>query len=231
MSMTTPNRPYLLAFALLLAAAAALTIDVPVAHYAFDNWMFGDLRKFLDVTEVYAHGMGVMMILVTVWVLDPSSSRKLPRAAACAFGSGVIAQLAKQLLPRIRPNEFDYSGDVFSSFPGFWSADLDAVAGPVGRAIQSFPSGHAATAVGLAFALSWLYPRGKYLFAAIAVLAAVQRVEASAHFVSDTLVGAAIGCVIAGCCLDERLAGRWFSRFERAPGPSAAAHDAATPCG
>ena len=83
------------------------------------------------------------------------------------------------------------------------------------RAIQSFPSGHTATAVGLAFGLAWLYPRGRWLFAVFALLAAAQRVGSSAHYVSDTLAAAAMASVVAGVCLSERGSGRWFTRFEQ----------------
>jgi undecaprenyl-diphosphatase len=68
---------------------------------------------------------------------------------------------------------------------------------PYGHALQSFPSAHAATAVGLAIGLSALHPRGRWLFAAFALLAVVQRIEAQAHFSSDVLAGAAVGCAAA----------------------------------
>jgi hypothetical protein len=52
------------------------------------------------------------------------------------------------------------------------------------------------------------------LFFAFAALAAFQRIESSAHYVSDTLAGAAIACVIVGLCFDTRVFGTAFSRFE-----------------
>src|SRR4029078_10475841 len=66
-----------------------------------------------------------------------------------------------------------------------------------GHHVQSFPSAHAATAVGLAIALSHLYPRGRWLFAMFAALAMLQRLDAHAHYVSDILAGAALAFFIA----------------------------------
>ena len=198
-----------------VAACASLTIDVPVARCQLDTWPLGDFRKMLDISEVFAHGFGAFMILMTVAVLDPLNRPRLPRVAACAFGAGLMAQVAKQFFPRMRPYAFDASGDVRSTFLA-WGVETHEQAVELGRqAIQSFPSGHTATAVGLALGLAWLYPRGRWLFAFFAFLAAVQRVWSSAHYVSDTLAAAAMASVVAGAFLTEHRWGRWFTRFEQ----------------
>ena len=79
-----------------------------------------------------------------------------------------------------------------------------------------FPSGHAATAAALAVALTALYPRGRWLFAGFAVLAAAQRIDVTAHYPSDVLAGAAVACAVGGTIFDSRLTGRWFDRMEQA---------------
>jgi len=61
---------------------------------------------------------------------------------------------------------------------------------------QSFPSAHTATAAALAVVLTSVYFRGVWLFYSVVVLVAMQRVETGAHYVSDVLCGAAIGCVV-----------------------------------
>ena len=116
MNLSERNRPYWLAAVFALAACASLTIDVPIARYAVTNWMLGDLRKVLDVSEVFAHGFGVLMILITVAVLDPLNRPRLPRVTACAFGAGLVVQVVKHLIPRIRPNALNTSADVLSTF-------------------------------------------------------------------------------------------------------------------
>jgi membrane-associated phospholipid phosphatase len=212
--MKSSNSLYLSAVVLAVLAAAALLVDIPVARLSVENRASGDIRKLLNISEVFAHGFGVALILITVAVLDPSRRRQLPRVCACAFGAGIVAQLAKHGLPRTRPNVFDFTGDVWSTF----SATSSSLGGDAGRmmvrGLQSFPSGHTATAVGLAFGLGWLYPRGRWLFFAFAALAAFQRIESSAHYVSDTLAGAAIACVMVGLCFDARVFGTAFGRLE-----------------
>ncbi len=208
------HRIYALALLFAIASAIALTVDMPVARNTRQHWPLGDLRKLLDVSEVFAHGLGVLMILTTVAVLDPSSRRRLPRVGTCVFGAGVMAQLGKHLVPRIRPNECNMAADVWQTFFAGGGADFARTNSLAGRAIQSFPSGHAATAVALAFGLAWLYPRGRWLFACFAVLAAAQRIQSMSHFVSDTFAGAAIASLVAGVCWDERLAARVFPRCE-----------------
>ena len=187
----------------IVAAVSVFTLDTPLAQCDVSR-VPGDLRRLVELTEVFAHGMGVGMILVTLWVLDRERRLYLPRVALLAYLPGIIANLCKLLVSRNRPVAFDSNSSAAISFVGIpGSADL--------WEMQSFPSGHTATAVGLAFALSSLYPRGRALFAVLAVLAASQRILGDAHFLSDTLVGAGIACFVAAI-FRERLfwdARRW----------------------
>jgi membrane-associated phospholipid phosphatase len=199
-----------------VAAVAALAVDLPLARSALSQSIAGDVRRVLDISEVFAHGCGVLLILVTAAVLDPAGRPQLARVSACAFGAGGLVQVIKHVVPRVRPYAFQSPGDVFSTFGFGWDASAAQTAAAAGSpAVQSFPSGHTATAVGLAFGLAWLYPRGRWLFALFAALAAAQRVQSSAHFLSDTLAAAAIAGLVAGICLSERGIGAWFTRFEQ----------------
>jgi len=78
-----------------VAACVALAVDVPVAQWFRDGWALGDVRKMLNLSEVFAHGFGVLMILAAVAVLDPWNRPRLLRVAVCAFGAGAIVQLTK----------------------------------------------------------------------------------------------------------------------------------------
>ena len=187
----------------LLAAASIFTLDGPLARYDFSH-VPGDLRSLVELSEVFAHGMGVGIILVTLWVLDRDLRLYIPRVAVLAFLPGIIANVCKLLVARIRPKALDSNSTAVESFIGIpGSADLWEQ--------QSFPSGHTATAFGLAIALSRLYPRGRRLFAVLAALAAAQRVLDDAHFLSDTLVGAGIACFVAAILRDRLFwdARRW----------------------
>ncbi len=197
MSRSTDTRLYLAGATLwLLAGVAVFTLDGPFARYDAGG-VPGDLLRLVQLSEVFAHGMGVGMILIAMWVLDPHRRLHVPRVAGLAYLAGLTANVCKLLVTRQRPKAFDLSEAVVSSFRG--------IPGNAGSSeLQSFPSGHAATAFGLAFALSLTYPRGRYLFALLAVLAASQRVLSGAHFLSDTLAGAGIACFVAAV-LRERL--------------------------
>lgn len=212
----TPRGVYLCAALLAAAAAAALAIDVPVAGYVLRNHESGPLETAVDLlsqVEPFAHAAGVVVLLIGVRILDPARRRRLLRVAVCAFGSGLLADVVKMIVMRRRPKAaLDVTG-VWETFEG-WLPLLGDISSATERAIQSFPSGHAATAAGLAVALSWLYPHGRWLFVSLAVLSSLQRVVAAAHFPSDVLAGAALGCLVAGLILDPRVFGRHFTRFE-----------------
>jgi undecaprenyl-diphosphatase len=62
---------------------------------------------------------------------------------------------------------------------------------------HSFPSGHTATSVAGATALSLLYPRGAPVFSVLAAAIAYSRLYVGVHFPLDVVGGAAIGAATA----------------------------------
>ena len=211
---------------LLFAVLALLSLlaDLPLASAPLDRWIPGDLHRMIGWSELFAHGCGVALIGLTVCVLDVANRRRVPRLLASAYAGGLIANVAKLLVARVRPRYFDFDGNVLHSFLGF----LPGVFPPgsqyhKGFEIQSFPSGHTATAVGLAIGLARLYPRGRWLFLFFAVLAASQRIDVRAHYLSDTVAAASLGFLGAALVFDPRALGRWFDRFENRLGLRAAA--------
>ena len=86
--------------------------------------------------------------------------------------------------------------------------------GSLGSTNQSFPSAHTATSVGLALALICIYPAARSVFCVLPLLVAFQRMDSGAHFLSDVLCGAAVGCLVAALSirfrwLDQQNA-EWF---------------------
>jgi membrane-associated phospholipid phosphatase len=164
----------------------------------YSDQMPGDLRKAVELSEVFAHAIGVAFILSVVAVLDRRGWKNVARVAACAFVPGIVANFCKLLIGRQRPSVADLNDSVMSSFVRWLPAIRGGRVGEAfDHAIQSFPSAHSATAVGLAIGLSFAYPRGRYLFFIFAFLAGLQRVMAGAHFPSDVFVGASIACLLA----------------------------------
>lgn len=203
-------RSRLLIIAAICAVAGlfAFTIDLPVARWIKDHPVFlpGDLVKFLNLAEVFAHGLGVTALIATLLVSDPALALPLPgrpagarwnflRLVGAAAVGGLVVDLVKACVERVRPAAADLTA-LDSPLGTFGDQSLS---GPLQHAAQlmSFPSGHAAAAAGLAAALGWKYPRGRPAFAALAVLSAAQRVVASAHYPSDVCFGAAIGLAAA----------------------------------
>lgn len=239
----------MLAVGLLIAGAAALAIDLPVAAgqltdpigTASSFRLPGDLRKAIHLCEVFGHGIGVGFILLAVFVLDRAGRSRLVRMLACVLGAGLAADAVKMLVTRTRPHALLDMGVDFSQTTVFDTFGPLLPLWTTGHAGQSFPSAHAATAAGLAVALSWRYPHGRWLFAAFAFLAGCQRVVAGAHFVSDVCWGLAIGVMVAAVIAHSRSANSLFARFEgrttkaAAPGgpqpgcPSPVSHGTASP--
>jgi len=190
------------------AGVAAMAVDVPLAAWADRGSCPSVIEKLCDLSEMFAHGLGVAMILVLVAVLDPPRRFALPRIAAASLGSGVLADLFKLFVARVRPHHFDLQADALDSFAG-WFPLLGNRSWE-----QGFPSSHAATAAGLAIALAWLYPRGRWLFPALAALAGFQRVLSESHFLSDVFWGSAVGCIFAPLCIYGGRLARAFDRLE-----------------
>jgi membrane-associated phospholipid phosphatase len=204
---------------LALAAIAAIGVDLRVslklrhwndkANAEFNEDVHAYLGYF-DIFEPFGHGLGVVLVLLMLHQLDPARRWAIPRVAACAAAAGGTADLLKMTIIRTRPNDLplDFSGSVWATF-GHWLPMLGGQSG-----LQSFPSAHTATAAGFAAALIWLYPQGRLLFTALAVLVGCQRIVSGAHFPSDVCAGAAAGCLAATFLLHVGRLPAWFDRWE-----------------
>lgn len=198
--------------AVVLASVGLLAVpfDHAIAQWVQSIRWPGGLRDYLQFAEMFGHGLGVLLIAALAGVLDPPRRRNLPRLMTMAWGAGLAANVVKLTIARTRPRNFDFvAAGWWESFQQ-WLPPLGADSGS-----QSFPSAHTATAAGLALALAWLYPRGRWLFAWFAASVALQRVQCSAHFLSDVLCGAAVGWILAAALLNIPLLSRPFDRLEQ----------------
>ena len=97
--------------------------------------------------------------------------------------SGLSADLVKYIAGRARPklyfNEHLYGFDFFR-----WQ-----------YAWTSFPSGHSATAFGVAILLALLYPRWRFVALVGALLIAFSRLVLAQHYMSDVIAGSFLGIV------------------------------------
>lgn len=198
----------LVPLAFILAGFAAMFIDWPVGHWCVDKNCPSSIEYFLFAFEPLGNGLGVALIGITIYCLDPSRRWVLPRVLACAYLAGLAANGMKMLVERTRPHSFDFHSGILTTF-GCWFPGISA-----GSTGQSFPSGHTTTVVALAFALVWAYPKGRLLFPTMAFLVACQRIESRAHFPSDVLWGAALGSFIALCFLKIGKLPGWMDALE-----------------
>ncbi|HLA83547.1 MAG TPA: phosphatase PAP2 family protein [Thermoguttaceae bacterium] len=208
--MRRPRVPggWMLVGLMVLVGVASLTIDARVSQWCKTHHLPSDVQAPIDWAEVFGHGTGVAILLLTVWVLDPARRRSILRVALLVLLAGTTVNLIKSTIARARPRVFDFEHNIWQSFGDYLSL------GAGGSDCQSFPSGHVAVAVGLALGLGWLYPRGRFLFLIFAAMVAAQRVTHCSHFCSDAFFGAAIGCASAVLLLDVGPLARWFDRKE-----------------
>lgn len=200
---------FLASTALLALAALALAADMPVARALARLDVPYELRHLVRLGEAFGWGGTVALLMLSAAILDRRGWRVVPRLAVLSFGSGLLADGIKLMVGRQRPFMTSLDVPVAETFLG-WRLNLTSDDG-----VQSFPSAHAATAAGLAIGLMVLYPRGRWLFAALAALAAFQRLEVEAHFLSDVLAGASVGCLVGALCQLDFGLGRWFCKLEQ----------------
>lgn len=150
----------------------------------------GDLNKAIHLTEAFAHGSGVIAILGSLLWIDQKNRAMLLRATILTVCASGLANALKFVFTRIRPHATLEGMTVDESWlPNLTGSFWDATH-------RSFPSGHAATAVALAVGLTMVYPRGRYIFAALGFLACMQRILSKAHYPSDVAAGATIAFVV-----------------------------------
>jgi membrane-associated phospholipid phosphatase len=215
-----------LAAVLVCLGVAALAIDLPVASWCKTGKVPRELLRLMNFSEVFAHTTGVVVLMLTALALDPGlrfpsfrwpalrwpsfqptlSQERLARMICATATGGLLVDAIKLMVTRVRPRAADLASQA-SVLGTFGDAALRAVA--TSRSdFHSFPSGHAAVAAGFAAALAWRYPRGRWLFIAVAVSAALQRIVTSAHYPSDVCFGAALGLLGASMFLaDSRPSG------------------------
>ncbi|MDA7992305.1 MAG: phosphatase PAP2 family protein [Pirellulales bacterium] len=197
----------------------AFSIDISIAQWVQATRLPKELMRYLNLAEVFGHGIGVAMIMIGVFCLD--RSMRFPsiywpairwptyqptiekRYGARMLGGLLLGPIGvlvlKLLIDRSRPRATDFSL-VTSVLDTFGSHSV--IAGPLrSNDLHSFPSGHSATAAALATVLIWKYPQGRLFFIVVATSACLQRIASMAHYPSDVCFGAACGVLGAALVL------------------------------
>ena len=203
---------YLVPLLLAVMAYGIVPYDAWLTHPDRLAFLAGDVIRISILSELFAHGFGVLVVAVGIYLLAPKSRNTIPRILACAFWPGMVAHFLKFQIARVRPIQF-FDADSQANFPSDpWATWLGWLCNwDLNRCYphQSFPSAHTATVWGFAIAMIWAFPKGKYLFIFIASLASIQRVVSYAHWPSDVLAGAAVG-ILCGGALQQNWGFGWL---------------------
>jgi membrane-associated phospholipid phosphatase len=187
---------------LILAALSYWYFDLPIALYFQANLYDGVYDFFRLITE---SGEGLYWIVPTAlayWFYRFFPLRYLPFSswfiknreedmrimgfvALSAFLSGLLVNILKLIFARYRPVEY------------FESQNYGLTWFNHGYDIASFPSGHSATALGVAAAVALLFPRYRYPVLFYGALVTFSRVVVTKHYLSDVLIGGYIGVLVS----------------------------------
>ncbi len=206
--------------AVLCGLLALLVADFDIALLQFLNpdMLPGDASRILKLSEFFAHGMCVAVVVWATWVMAPEYRRHLLRLLMCVIWPPLIVHAVKTIVVRRRPTSYldqllvpSYPDTSAETWEGLMlQGEFNLV-----YQSQSFPSAHTAAVVGLAIGMCWLFPKGKYLYVFLACLASLQRVVFLAHWPSDVLASVAIAVLISGGLVQNWGLGYLMGRFEQ----------------
>jgi membrane-associated phospholipid phosphatase len=187
--VATNNAGLLFSFAVvaLFSVAGYHFFDVPVAVFCRElgdgvQELFELVSKFGDSTLYLLGTAGIFVFCRFARPKPLLANRALFCFASLAI-SGIVTMFIKMIFGRFRPRMY------FSE--GLYGLNLLRPS----EDMNSFPSGHAATALSFSLALSLLFPTYRFPLVCIGLLVAVSRTITTAHFLSDTVAGAWIGIV------------------------------------
>jgi membrane-associated phospholipid phosphatase len=200
--LATPPQRRRLPISIVLAAfsiafVVALFLDIPLSTYAHDTGLAGWLKYHRYIAYVirlpgifYFTIAMCAALLIAAWRAGIRRGPRLWEKPAIVFLAGILSSLnalLKIFVGRIRP----YHGVPPFELHPFRYGLVNA------EASYSFPSGDATLAFAMAVSLSMVLPRLRPLWWTLAVIVALERIAANAHYPSDTVAGAALGTAVA----------------------------------
>jgi len=196
----SPGRVLFWVFASLALLMVAFLVDAPVARF-----LSVESSELMKQIAGYASKAGEGWVVAVCGLAGSMflffgrrfrASRAVFMVALTGLLTGAAATVVRSLLGRTRPDAHELQG-----FYGVWHYSHWII----GRyEYGAFPSGHAATVIGLA-AAAWLIDRRFGLFAAVyALLVTWSRIALGCHHFSDAVASAILGIYGAHLIL-ERL--------------------------
>ncbi len=161
-----------------------LWVDLPVIvfFYSFRETAFSEA---FEIITTMGESQWYLVAGLILWIVYRKKSNRLGYGGMLLLSSvalsGIGVNLLKSLLGRARPHL--YLKDNIYGFD-FFHMDYSWL---------SFPSGHAATALGAASALALLYPQYKLPIYATGTIIAFSRIVLTQHYPSDVILGSLLG--------------------------------------
>ncbi|MCW8795865.1 MAG: phosphatase PAP2 family protein [Chlorobium sp.] len=172
-----------------MTAAACIPIgyflvDIPVTEY-FHSLRERSFMEPLRLITSMGESQWYLVAGLCLWIVFRKRSDRPAYGGMLLFSSvalsGIAANLFKTLLGRARPHLYFKEG-VY----GFDFFHID-------YSWLSFPSGHAATALGAASALALLFPGYRAAFYSAGLVIATSRIVLNEHYPSDVIAGSLLG--------------------------------------
>lgn len=214
--------------AALALAFALLPWDLPLSRVGeqLGQGLRGDMRRELNFVQQFGGITSVVFIGLVILRMDPAKRPRLPDGVLALASTGLGVLALKVLFGRPRPSFEDPHGfvSVVQSYPVLkdggtrFSWEL----GQKGTSeLWSMPSSHTSAAFALATVLFCLYPRLGPIVWPLAIIVGLARWLTEAHYLSDVIVGATIGMVVAGFFMRQGFLARRFAPDVSAPAPPA----------
>ena len=179
------------------AFVAALFLDIPLSTLAHSSgvaaWLKEHVYLALTIRKPghFLYTLAACAVLLWLaWKAGIRGGRALWEKPAIVLLAGIFSGVnvfLKWTIGRIRP----YHGVPAFQLHPFGKGLIDA------EASFSFPSGDASLAFAMAMSLTIVAPRQRILWWALAIIVGVERVCENAHYPSDVVAGAALGCGVA----------------------------------
>lgn len=178
----------LLIAAVLAAIVSYIFIDHSLTRWA-DGVIDGSSDQFFQIvtrmglSEWYLVPSAVLLIVFKLVTKSPAMAWRSALVFCAIGGSGLFVNLLKFIFGRYRPPMLLNDG-----IYGFKFFEL-------GYMQNSFPSGHSATAGSLIVLACVFMPKVKPLWIALGILIASSRMFLCVHYLSDVIMGIAIGII------------------------------------
>jgi len=150
-------------------------------------------RVMRGFTDLGRHDI-LFGLLLGVAVLDPAGVGTARLALASLAATNLVVEILKRVVGRVRPD------------------------GDMKRSNSAFPSGHSASAFGLALVCVRRWGKAAWFMWLLAALVAFSRIWLNRHWLSDVVAGALIGLLCTWAVF--RIADRWQARRGRAGPPA-----------